>query len=98
MDDSLNSAALPLPLAAHPWQELALRREELLLTLGSYHSPLALVVEESGVAYTAHAASSAAVQRGSRGRGYWPAFECRRGFDTERGRAVPLRHALGELL
>ncbi|GAB4815183.1 hypothetical protein N2152v2_002229 [Parachlorella kessleri] len=77
-------------------KETVIRQDELLLTLGSYHSPMALCVDEFGMAYTGHAQLKSNPLPSAAGQ-YLPLLECRRGFDTERGRGVSLRKALRDL-
>jgi hypothetical protein len=59
-----------------PLQETVVRQDELLLTLGSYHSPMALCVEEFGVAFTGHAQLKSDPLP-CLSRAYFPMLECR---------------------
>ena len=57
-------------------QEAVVRQDELLLTLGSYHSPMALCIDEFGLAYTGHAQLKSDPLPSAAGK-YSPLLECR---------------------
>lgn len=56
-------------------QDSVIRQDELLLTIGTYHSPLNLIEEEFGVAYTRMAKADSQIPLIR--RLYLPLMECR---------------------
>eukprot|EP00887_Chlorella_sp_A99_P000255 scaffold13.g255.t1 len=80
----------------HAGGGMEMGEEGLLLTVGVYHSPLALVQGEFGIAYRAPPGSRARPQLPAPRQPRFPLFECRHAFDAAAGRVVPLRLALAE--
>ena len=65
-------------------QEVVVREDELLLTLGSYHSPMALCIDEFGLVYTGHAQVKSDPLPSAAGQ-YLPLLECRCAFMAAQG-------------
>lgn len=74
---------------------------EVLLSAGSYHSPMHLISGEFWLSFPGRAqrlwrgqGQPAADNSANGGSQRQPAWVCRRGFDTAAGTVVPLRRAL----